>query len=395
MIWAGGGVLRAGARTEPCELAERLDVPVATTYMGKGALPDEHPLAAGCGCDEAALQELLTEADVMLCVGTELGAETTGQYTLRFSGRLIQIDAAPARIGASYPALALVGDAKSILRVLIERVPARPPSGARDRVATVRGRITDGLQRQGRETELALLQTVQEALAPDAISCWDMTILGYWAAPHLRLGACQQFLYPLGSGTLGYAWPAAIGASLAHPGRMVLAVVGDGGIQYALGELGAAVQHGVNAKLLIVDDGAYGILREYQRDAFGHTPQSSCQAMTWPPWHAGSGRRSPLPAPQSSARSSPGRWPTTVPPWSCSRPGSPPPGRLTDAEAPPPGAQTGGAGGAQTGGAEGGQFAGAGDAGGQVAAARSSSDSAQPSSSEIAASDIATYSAGV
>ncbi len=271
VIWAGGDVLRAGARTELCELAERLDVPVATTYMGKGALPDEHPLAAGCGCDEAALQELLTEADVMLCVGTELGAETTGQYTLRFSGRLIQIDAAPARIGASYPALALVGDAKSILRVLIERVPARPPSGARDRVATVRGRITDGLQRQGRETELALLQTVQEALAPDAISCWDMTILGYWAAPHLRLGACQQFLYPLGSGTLGYAWPAAIGASLAHPGRMVLAVVGDGGIQYALGELGAAVQHGVNAKLLIVDDGAYGILREYQRDAFGHT----------------------------------------------------------------------------------------------------------------------------
>ncbi len=98
-----------------------------------------------------------------------------------------------------------------------------------------------------------------------------MTILGYWAAPHLRIGDGQRFLYPLGSGTLGYAWPAAIGASVAHPDRPVLAVVGDGGFQYAVAELGTAAQHGIDAKLLIVDDGGYGILREYQRDAFGET----------------------------------------------------------------------------------------------------------------------------
>ena len=98
-----------------------------------------------------------------------------------------------------------------------------------------------------------------------------MTILGYWAAPHLRLGAGQQFLYPLGSGTLGYAWPAAIGASVAHPDRPVLGVVGDGGLQYAIAELGTAAQHGINATLLVVDDGGYGILREYQQDAFGET----------------------------------------------------------------------------------------------------------------------------
>ena len=98
-----------------------------------------------------------------------------------------------------------------------------------------------------------------------------MTILGYWAAPHLRMQTGQQFLYPLGSGTLGYAWPAAIGASVAHPDRPVLAVVGDGGFQYAVAELGTAAQHGIDAKLLIVDDGGYGILREYQLDAFGET----------------------------------------------------------------------------------------------------------------------------
>ena len=139
------------------------------------------------------------------------------------------------------------------------------------RVEAVRSRISDGLSAQGRSLELGVLSTVHDALGADAIECFDMTILGYWAAPHLRIGDRQQFLYPLGSGTLGYAWPAALGASVAHPDRQVLAIVGDGGFQYAVAELGTAAQHGIGAKLLIVDDGGYGILREYQRDAFGTT----------------------------------------------------------------------------------------------------------------------------
>ncbi len=86
--------------------------------MGKGAIPADHPLAAGSGCDEAALQELLSGADVVLCVGTELGAETTAQYGLRFGGQLIHLDAAPERIGVNYSALPLVGDAKLTLLAL-------------------------------------------------------------------------------------------------------------------------------------------------------------------------------------------------------------------------------------------------------------------------------------
>jgi acetolactate synthase I/II/III large subunit len=271
VIWAGGGVLRAGAREELRALAELLDAPVATTYMGKGALADDHPLAIGSECDDAAFQELLASADVILCVGTELGAETTGQYQLRFSGQLIHIDAAPGRIGATYPALPLVGDARLTLRGLLAELPRRPHPDARDRVARLRARIRAGLETQGRDTERGLLATIEEALPADAVTTWDMTILGYWAASHLHLRAGQQFLYPLGSGTLGYAWPAAIGASIAHPEKTVVAVVGDGGFQYALAELATARQHAVNAKLLLIDDGGYGILREYQRDAYGET----------------------------------------------------------------------------------------------------------------------------
>jgi acetolactate synthase-1/2/3 large subunit len=275
VIWAGGGVLRSGATGELRELAELLQAPVATTYMGKGAIAADHPLAAGSGCDEAALQELLSVADVILAVGTELGAETTAQYGLRFGGQLIHLDAAPERIGVNYSALPLVGDAKLTLLALVAELSAEHPEpsapDAQARVAAVHERIRSGLQAQGRELELGLLETVEQALPPDAVSVWDMTILAYWAAPHLRLGAGQQFLYPMGSGTLGYAWPAAIGARVAHPDRPVLAVMGDGGLQYTIAELGTAAQHEIAAKLLVVDDGGYGILREYQRDRFGQT----------------------------------------------------------------------------------------------------------------------------
>jgi acetolactate synthase-1/2/3 large subunit len=276
VLWAGGGVLRSGGQAELLALAERLDAPVVTTFMGKGAIDEAHPLAAGSGCDEAAVLELLAGADVVLCVGTELGADTTAQYELRFSGRLIHLDAAPERIGVSYPALPLVGDAQATLRALGIALPAPADGNGRlrdgaERVARVRERIAAGLAAQSRDGERALLVAVEDALPADAITAWDMTILAYWAAAHMRMRPGQQFLYPFGSGTLGYAWPAAIGAAVANPGRKVLAVCGDGGLAYGLAELASARQHAVDATLLVVDDGGYGILREYQRDDFGET----------------------------------------------------------------------------------------------------------------------------
>jgi acetolactate synthase-1/2/3 large subunit len=270
LVWAGGGVLRSGGWEELAELARRLDAPVATTYMGKGAFPEDDPLSAGCACDEGAFRDLVEGADVLLCVGTELGAETTQQYGLAPSGRLVQLDAAPERIGSTYPALGVVGDAQAILEALLERIEPRGGDGAR-RAEAVRRRIRAGLDEQGHELERGLLRTIREALPRDAVHSWDMTILAYWAAAHFPALAPRRFLYPLGSGTLGYAWPAALGASLALPGTPVLAVAGDGGVLYGLQELAVARQHGLDVTLLVVDDRGYGILREYQRDSFGET----------------------------------------------------------------------------------------------------------------------------
>nr|MBA3330792.1 thiamine pyrophosphate-binding protein [Actinomycetota bacterium] len=211
VIWAGGGVLRSGAWRELAAVAELLQAPVATTYMAKGAFPEDHPLAVGSACSCPAFLELLTEADVVLCAGTELGAETTAQHTLRFSGRLIQIDADAGRIGATYPALGLVGDARATLAAVAEEV--RSPlatTGGTAAASEFRERIAHGLEAQKRPLERGLLKTIRATLPRDAVHTWDMTILAYWAAEFFPALEPRRFLYPLGSGTLGYAWPAAL-----------------------------------------------------------------------------------------------------------------------------------------------------------------------------------------
>jgi len=278
VIWAGGGVLRSRGWDVLAALAERLDAPVATTYMGKGAFREDHPLSAGSTPDDHAFQELLQHADVVLCVGTELGAETTAQYALHFEGHVIQTDADPLKIGATYPALGLVGDARVTLEALLEVVAAvagrveigKGTNGAK-RAQEVRQRVSRGLDQQGRELERGLLASIRDVLPRDAVTAWDMTILGYWAAAQFPALTPRRFLYPLGSGTLGYAWPAALGAKAALPDTASLAVVGDGGFLYGAAELLTARQHRLDAKLLLIDDGGYGILREYQRESFGAT----------------------------------------------------------------------------------------------------------------------------
>jgi acetolactate synthase-1/2/3 large subunit len=271
LVWAGSGVLRSAAWEELRAVSEALGAPVVTSYMGKGALPEDHELSAGSACDEAAFRELVESSGAVLAVGTELGAETTQQYRLRFGGQLIQIDADEERIGATYPALGLVGDARATLTALIERLPGREPDGTgEERAGAVRKRIAAGLAEQGRSLESGLLESVRAALPREAVGAWDMTILAYWAAAHFPALAPRRFLYPLGSGTLGYAWPAALGASVAVGGP-ALAVVGDGGFLYGLQELATARQYDLPATLLLVDDGGYGILREYQRGAYGET----------------------------------------------------------------------------------------------------------------------------
>jgi acetolactate synthase-1/2/3 large subunit len=265
VIIAGGGVVRAGAEAELAALAERLDAPVATTYTGKGALPERHPLALGSAWSERAHLDLLAGADVVLCVGSWLGPELTDSWRLRLGGALIQIDAVGERIGLNLPAEGLVGDAKQTLEELLARVGKGPAKDGAGRAADVRRRIARGLLTQHRRLELELPDVIERVLPSGAVAAWDSTILAYVAAFYGRVAEPRRFLYPAGSSTLGYALPAALGASAG--GIQALAVAGDGGVQYGLAELATALQHRLDVAVLIVDDGGYGILREYQAAA--------------------------------------------------------------------------------------------------------------------------------
>ena len=272
LIVAGGGAVRSGATAELLELAERLDAPVATTYTGKGAFPERHELAVGSAWDDAAHREVVSGADVVLVVGSWLGYDVTDGFRLRLDGTLIQIDAAPERIGLNLPAFALPGDAKATLQALLDRTESEGRSRAgRARAAGVRASVDQGLKAQTQPLSLEVLAIVDDALPAGAAATWDSTILAYTACWYLRADEPRRFL----SRRIEHPRVRVAGRSRSSrgaPGPPVLAVAGDGGFQYGIAELATAKQHELNAALLVIDDGGYGILREYQASSgFAHT----------------------------------------------------------------------------------------------------------------------------
>jgi acetolactate synthase-1/2/3 large subunit len=267
---AGGGTVRSGAGSELLELARRIDAPIATTYTGKGAVPAQDLLSVGSAWDDAPHRELVASSDVVLCVGSWLGYEFTESFR-GFAGTLIQVDAAPERIGVNVPALGLAGDVKPIVQALLEHIEGSTPRDGHARAAAVRERVDAHLASQPERLSLEVLETVEDVLPESGAATWDSTILAYAACWYLRAASPHEFLYPAGSSTLGYAFPGALGAAAASPGERVLAIVGDGGFQYGIAEVATARQHGLDVTLLVVDDSGYGILREYQSEAgFAH-----------------------------------------------------------------------------------------------------------------------------
>ncbi|MFI1102579.1 thiamine pyrophosphate-binding protein [Streptomyces melanogenes] len=264
-IIAGGGVVRADASGKLRALAERLDAPVVTTFGGKGAFPWEHPLSLQSWMEDRHTTDFLEDADVLLVVGSGLGELSSNYHTFRPRGRVIQIEADLGKLESNHPALGIHADARIALSALLETVGERTDPAAADSVRTVLAKVRERLAGQGLETEQRILAEVRAALPREAPSFWDMTILAYWAwsAWPGALHSAQ------GAGGLGYAFPAAIGAAAADPTRPVLAVSGDGGAMYSLAELATAKQYDLPVTWLIVDDGGYGILREYMTDAFG------------------------------------------------------------------------------------------------------------------------------
>ncbi len=268
VIVAGGGVRRAGAEAVLVELAEALRAPVVCAPGGKGSIPWDHPLSVQSWVEDVVVTELMADADVLLVVGSSLGEVTSNYYTLTPRGRMIQIDAQPRVLESNHPALGIAADAGAALTGLASRVSPRPVDGRSEQtVRAVLATVRDRLDAQDLAHERGVLEAIRTGVPDDAVTFWDMTIAAYWAWScwDPRAGA---FHSAQGAGGIGWAYGAAIGGAVGL-GRRVLAVNGDGGAMYGIAELAVARQHNLPITWLIIDDGGYGILREYMTAAFG------------------------------------------------------------------------------------------------------------------------------
>lgn len=268
-IIAGGGVVRSDASGKLRALAERIGAPVVTTFGGKGAFPWEHPLSLQSWLEDRHTTDFLEDADVLLVVGSGLGELSSNYHTFAPRGRVIQIEADAGKLESNHPGVGIHADARIALSALLETVAERPDPEAPERVRAVLARVRDRIDAQDRTLEQRVLAAVREALPDTSPSFWDMTILAYWAWSAFDARRPNTMHSAQGAGGLGYGFPAALGAAVADPGRPVLAVSGDGGAMYSIAELATAKQYGLPVTWLIVDDGGYGILREYMTDTFG------------------------------------------------------------------------------------------------------------------------------
>jgi acetolactate synthase-1/2/3 large subunit len=270
-IYAGVGVHRSGSHLELLELAELLDAPVFTTAQGKGAIPEDHPLAVGNRwTGESALTKLLSESDLLLAVGTRFGATDTSQWQLALPGPIIQIDVDADELGSNVRAeVALEGDAKTVLRQLLQSLDGRGqdrPSRRSDLQAVLRN--VDAAAEASWPEPLRLLRELRAGLARDAIVFCD-SLIQYWAARHFPVFAPRAMHLPWTFGTLGSSLPMAIGAKVAFPERQVVTLCGDGALMFTLSELATAVQARANIVIVVCNDAGYGAMRMHQQRRFG------------------------------------------------------------------------------------------------------------------------------
>jgi thiamine pyrophosphate-dependent acetolactate synthase large subunit-like protein len=267
VLLVGGGARGAAAQVR--RAAERLGAPTVTTANGKGVLPEGHPLALGAGLHLSAVRDLVAEADVVLAVGTELAPSDLWSGPLPLDGRLVRIDIDPVgALANATPAVALIGDAGATLDALLEALADAAAAGgpAVERAAAWRARKQEESRAEGAEW-LPIVRQLAEALPEHAIVAGDSAMVCYYGAlANLPTSRPGSFLYPTGFGTLGYGLPAAIGAKVAEPDAPVLALLGDGGVMFTLGELATAAELAAPLPVVVVDNSGYGEIRNEMID---------------------------------------------------------------------------------------------------------------------------------
>jgi acetolactate synthase-1/2/3 large subunit len=276
----GGGVVISGAERELAALAEALGAPVATTVSGQGSLAEDHPLCLGVvGSNGGTLptREALMKADLVVFVGCRAGSVTTERWRYPAPGtKVIHIDADPMVPGASYQTeVALIGDAKLALGMLLGSIKGSSPRGGKEIVEEAKRRKFSEFRMLAAKNDVPILPerivaTLHEILPRDAtVVCDPGTPCPYFSAYYPFLEAGRHFISNRAHGALGYSMAAAVGAHFGRPATKTVAVMGDGSFGFTAGELETIVRLKVPLLMVVISNSSYGWIKAGQKSGFG------------------------------------------------------------------------------------------------------------------------------
>jgi acetolactate synthase I/II/III large subunit len=286
LLYVGGGAIASGAHQEIKELAERFQLPVTTTLMGKGSFDENHPLSLGMlGMHGTAYANFaVTECDLLIAVGARFDDRVTGKLD-EFASRaqVIHIDIDPAEVGKNRaPEVPIVGDVRLVLADMLRRceeADIRPdePNQTQPWLERINGWKQDYPLEVPQYEEMVSPQEVIVELgrqAPDAYYTTDVGQHQMWAAQFLKNGP-RRWISSAGLGTMGFGMPAAMGAKVALPNEQVICVAGDASIQMNIQELGTLAQYGIDVKTVIINNGWQGMVRQWQQTFYEERYEAS------------------------------------------------------------------------------------------------------------------------
>ena len=277
ILYVGGGVIRARASEELRRFVELSRIPVVTTLMARGALPDSHPLHLGMPGMHGSVSAVtgLQKSDLIIALGARFDDRVTGQLkTFAPEAKVIHADIDPAEISKNRKAeVPIVGDCKAVLTDLLEAVDADIDAGRggdytewRERVAGWKSAFPVGYT-EPEESTLApqyVLERLSQIAGPEAIYVAGVGQHQMWAAQFVQYERPNSWLNSGGLGTMGYAVPAAMGAQVGEPDRTVWAVDGDGCFQMTNQELATCVINNIPIKVAIINNSSLGMVRQWQ-----------------------------------------------------------------------------------------------------------------------------------